>query len=93
MRTIRPTTRFRRDFKRERKGPHGNRLDAMLAEVTDMLAADTPLPPRFRDHPLSGTWDDCRDCHIRPDLVLIYRKPDKDTLQLVRLGSHAELGL
>jgi len=56
----------------------------MLAEVTDMLAADTPLPPRFRDHSLSGTWDDCRDCHIRPDLVLIYRKPDKNTLQLVR---------
>ena len=93
MRTIRPTTRFRRDFKHEKKGPHGNRLDAMLAEVTDMLAADAPLPPRFRDHPPSGTWDDCRDCHIRPDLMLIYRKPDNDTLQLVRLGSHSELGL
>jgi mRNA interferase YafQ len=93
MRTIRPTTRFRRDFKREKKGPHGNRLDAMLAEVVDMLAADVPLPARFRDHPLSGAWDDCRDCHIRPDLVLIYRKPDADTLQLVRLGSHSELGL
>jgi mRNA interferase YafQ len=91
MRTIKPTTRFRRDFKREKKGPR-NRLDAMLAEVTDMLAADTPLPPRFRDHPLGGTWHDCRDCHIRPDLVLIYRKPDADTLQLVRLGSHSELG-
>ncbi len=93
MRTIEPTTRFRRDFKREKKGSHGNRLDAMLAQVIDMLAADTPLPPRFRDHPLSGAWDDCRDCHIRPDLVLIYRKPDADTLQLVRLGSHGELGL
>ena len=37
-------------------------------------------------------YDD-RDCHIRPDLVLIYRKPDDDTLQLVRLGSHGELGM
>jgi mRNA interferase YafQ len=45
MRTIRPTTRFRRDFKSEKKGPHSNRLDAMLAEVTDMLAADALLPP------------------------------------------------
>jgi mRNA interferase YafQ len=86
MRTIKPTTRFRRDFKREKKGPHGNRLDAMLA-------ADTPLPPRFRDHPLSGAWDDCRDCHVRPDLILIYRRVGDDVLQLVRLGSHSELGL
>jgi mRNA interferase YafQ len=93
MRTIKPTTRFRRDFKREKKGPHGNRLDAMLAEVTDMLAADTPLPTRFRDHPLSGAWEDCRDCHVRPDLILIYRRVGDDVLQLVRLGSHSELGL
>ena len=40
----------------------------------------------------SSEWNDHRDCHIRPDLVLIYRKPDKDHLDLVRLGSHSELG-
>ena len=34
-----------------------------------------------------------RDCHVKPDLVLIYQKPDADTLRLVRLGSHSELGL
>jgi mRNA interferase YafQ len=34
-----------------------------------------------------------RDCHVKPDLVLIYKKPEDDTLLLVRLGSHAELGL
>jgi mRNA interferase YafQ len=33
-----------------------------------------------------------RDCHIRPDLVLIYRKPDQDNLDLTRLGSHSQLG-
>ena len=33
-----------------------------------------------------------RDCHVKPDLVLIYEKPDDDTLRLVRLGSHSELG-
>ena len=58
-----------------------------------MLAADKPLPRRYSDHPLTDEWKDFRDCHIRPDLVLIYRKPDADTLQLVRLGSHSELGL
>jgi mRNA interferase YafQ len=34
-----------------------------------------------------------RDCHLKPDLILIYRKPDAERLQLVRLGSHTELGL
>jgi mRNA interferase YafQ len=93
MRTIDETTRFRRDYKRERKGHHGKRLDSLLGEVVSMLAADRPLPRRCSDHPLTGEWKDFRDCHIRPDLVLIYRKPDADTLQLVRLGSHSELGL
>ncbi|HEX5455352.1 MAG TPA: type II toxin-antitoxin system YafQ family toxin [Stellaceae bacterium] len=51
------------------------------------------LPRRYFDHPLAGEWSDCRDCHIRPDLILIYRKPDDRTVELVRLGSHSELGL
>ena len=62
-------------------------------DVVNLLAADTSLPHRSFDHPLSGEWSDHRDCHIRPDLVLIYRKPDNDSLELVRLGSHSELGL
>jgi mRNA interferase YafQ len=62
-------------------------------EVVDMLAGDKPLPRRNFDHPLTGEWNDHRDCHVRPDLVLIYRKPDNTSLELVRLGSHSELGL
>ena len=49
--------------------------------------------PRRRDHALTGNWRDYRDCHIKPDLVLIYQKPESDILRLVRLGSHSELGL
>jgi mRNA interferase YafQ len=61
--------------------------------VVNLLAADTPLPRSNFDHSLSGEWHDHRDCHIRPDLILIYRKPDGESLELVRLGSHGELGL
>ena len=57
------------------------------------LANDEPLARRQRDHGLSGEWADHRECHVRPDLLLIYQKPDADTLLLVRLGSHAELEL
>jgi mRNA interferase YafQ len=52
-----------------------------------------PLPRRNFDHPLAGEWSDYRNCHIKPDLILIYRKPDDNSLELVRLGSHSELGL
>jgi len=93
MRTISYTNRFKRDYKREKSGRHGKVLDRLLAEAVDMLAGDQTLPRRYFDHPLSGEWDDCRDCHIRPDLVLIYRKPDAASLELIRIGSHSELGL
>ena len=93
MRTIEYTTKFKKDFKRERKGQHAATLDEALTAVLTALATDEPLEPRHRDHALTGDWKDHRDCHIKPDLVLIYRKPDGDALQLVRLGSHAELGL
>ncbi len=93
MREIERTRQFRRDYRREKSGRLGKKLDVLLAEVVTMLAADTPLPARHFDHPLIGEWSDHRDCHIRPDLVLIYRKPDTAILQLVRLGSHSELGL
>jgi mRNA interferase YafQ len=92
MRTISYTHRFKRDYRREQSGRHGRTLGAALMEIVDLLAADTPLPRRNFDHPLTGDWADHRDCHIKPDLVLIYRKPDAETLQLVRLGSHSELG-
>ena len=93
MRTIEPTGRFRKDYKRESKGQHRATLSADLSAVLAALQEDRPLAVGYRDHALSGEWKGCRDCHIKPDLVLIYRLPDPDTLQLVRLGSHSELGL
>jgi mRNA interferase YafQ len=90
-RSVEPTTAFRRDFKRESKGIHRRRLDALLRPVLTALASDDPLPPANRDHLLSGDWSDCRECHVRGDLLLVYRKPDDTKLQLVRLGSHSEL--
>jgi mRNA interferase YafQ len=93
MRTIRRTARFKKDYKRAAKGPHGKSLDADLLTVVTLLAADSPLPQKLRDHALAGEWKDHRDCHVRPDLVLIYREPDADSLELIRLGSHSELSL
>ena len=92
MRTIEHTGQFKRDFKREAKGRHRATLTADLTSILTSLAADQTLDGRHRDHALSDDWKDFRDCHVRPDLVLIYRKMGDDVLTLVRLGSHAELG-
>lgn len=93
MRTIEWTSQFKRDYKREGKGQRRVTLDAELFPIVDALANDQLLDPRYRDHALTGEWKDYRDCHIKPDMVLIYRKPDDLVLQLIRLGSHSELGL
>lgn len=91
MRTTSRTTRFKKDYKREAKGPHRATLDADLLAIVSLLAADASLPEKFHDHPLTSNYTNHRECHLRPDLLLIYKKPDAQTLRLVRLGSHSEL--
>jgi len=93
MRTIRYTNRFKRDYRREKTGWYSKTLDDALMEIVNLLVADIPLPYRNFDHPISGEWINHRDCHIKPDLILIYRKIDTDHLDLVRIGSHSELDL
>lgn len=93
MRTIEATSQFKRDFKRETKGARRDALQNNLPDILKTLANDQPLAEKYRDHGLTGDWKDHRDCHVRPDLVLIYRKLATDVLQLVRLGSHSELGI
>jgi mRNA interferase YafQ len=93
MRTIEQTGLFKRDLKRESKGPYRAHLAADFVSIVQTLAQDEPLAVKHRDHALTGDWKDHRDCHIKPDLVLIYRKVGDNVLQLVRLGSHSELEL
>jgi mRNA interferase YafQ len=91
VREVFQQSQFKIDLKRvSRSGRY--KLEDVLDVITK-LASDEPLAERHRDHALTGEWKDSRDCHIKPDLVLIYRKSDDKILQLVRIGSHSELGL
>jgi len=92
MRRIERTKSFKRDYQRAVATPKHRDLENLLPAVLTLLASDTPLPAKYVDHPLRGEWKDFRDCHVKPDLVLIYRKTANEVLQLVRLGSHSELG-
>ena len=89
---VRRTAAFKRDYRREKKGHFAKTLDLEVKNVVADLAADRPLPQRHHDHALTGPWKDHRDCHVRPDLILFYRKPDTDHLDHVRLGSRGKLG-
>lgn len=91
MRTIEWTSAFKRDYKRTKASPRHKDVEILLAETIDYLAEDRSLPEKHRDHSLGGSWKGHRECHLKPDLLLIYKKPDSTTLRLVRMGSHSAL--
>jgi len=91
MRTIEWTNAFKRDFKKTLSIPKLRNLAPVLEQIIFELANDQALADKHRDHTLSGDFTNHRECHIKPDLLLIYKKPDELTLRLVRLGSHSEL--
>ena len=92
MRTIERSSAFKRDFKRAKAAArHRNDLDSLVSTVVAQLASNEVLSIKNRDHGLSGEWAGYRECHIKPDLLLICSKPSADTLRLARLGSHSEL--
>ena len=86
---IRPTTKFQKDLKRAQKRGYDIGL---LTEVIRKLSAGEPLPAKNKDHPLSGDYAGCRECHITPDWLLIYETTDKElVLYLLRTGTHSDL--
>ena len=82
------STQFKRDFKKITKLPIPDIVE--IGHVLKQLQLGQVLPEKYVDHPLSGNWQDYRDCHIKPDLVLIY-KIDQDSLKLARIGTHNEV--
>ncbi len=71
--------------------PRHKDIEVLLASTVDRLANDLPLADKRRDHGLGGNWKDHRECHLKPDLLLIDKLPDEMTLRPVRMGSHSEL--
>lgn len=83
------TRQFHRDLKRLRRGGHD--LMALKAVLTSLMAGER-LDPKFKDHNLIGAWQGRRECHIRPDWLLIY-KVDREENRIIfeRTGSHGDL--
>lgn len=80
------------DFKRDIAKKYLDLVSQEWLEVFTCLTTVQPLPPKYKDHKLTGNLDGWRDCHVKPDLVLIYRITDEGkTLELLRLNSHSEV--
>ena len=91
MRFVKETRPYKKDFQREERGKYRYVIREELPTVIEMLASDIPLPTKYRDHMLTGNWAGHGECHIRPDLLLVYIKTTDNILYLVGLGSHSEI--
>ena len=89
MYTVKFTSAFKKGYKLMKK----RGLDlSLLDEVVDKLRQGIPLEEKNRDHELSGGWEGFRECHIKPDWLLIYLIEDHIlTLTLVDTGSRSVL--
>lgn len=83
--------RVSKTFKTQRKKMSKSDL-AFIDEVVIKLACGEILAPHYKDHKLTGDYKDFRECHVKPNLLLIYRIYDKILeLYLAQIGSHSEL--
>ncbi|MEX0913265.1 MAG: type II toxin-antitoxin system YafQ family toxin [Candidatus Paceibacterota bacterium] len=87
MRSLRSTSRFRRDAKRIKK--RGYKL-AKLELVIAGLRKDGKIPPSYQPHKLTGDWLGFSECHIEPDWLLIYDVTKEEVL-LAGTGTHSDL--
>lgn len=89
MLDVRYSNKFKKDYKTIIKRGYNPQL---LQEVLTMLCSEQSLPPRYKDHYLSGRYEGHRECHITPDWLLIYKiERDILTLSLTRTGTHSDL--
>ena len=81
------STAYKRDLRKIKK--QGKNLDELF-KVIKLLVLQSTLPKKYKDHSLIGNWRGHRECHIKPDWLLIYRIQEQE-LNLERTGSHSEL--
>lgn len=88
MKSLRFSSRFKKDFKRYR---HDTKKLAVLNEIFRLLEEGHPIPKDYNPHFLSGEYKGCMECHVGPDFLLIWRDEKTDVVYILRLGSHSEL--
>ncbi|MCI0613267.1 type II toxin-antitoxin system YafQ family toxin [bacterium] len=81
------TSHFKKDYKKILKqGKDESKFEALIAKLIN----NEILEDKYKDHKLSGQFKNCRECHIEPDWLVIYKITDLEII-LIRTGSHSEL--
>jgi mRNA interferase YafQ len=90
MYNVHRSTQYNKDLKRI--AYNKNLLDEVNKVVNLLAENDNPLPAKYKDHQLKGNYAELRECHIRPDWLLVYKKDKEDLiLLLIGTGSHSHL--
>jgi mRNA interferase YafQ len=87
MKEIQLANRFKKELKLMQKRGKDPRK---LIEIMRLLEYEISLPEKLRDHRLQGNFKDCRECHIEPDWLLVYRITN-DSVVFERTGTHSDL--
>ena len=83
------TSQFKKDYK---KAIRRRKNIKLLDDIIRSLSRGETLPPKNKDHALSGDWIGHRECHIQPDWLLVYRIEDNVlVLTLARTGTHSDI--
>jgi len=86
------TKTFEKSYSRLKRSGINGKVVTEIENVIDLLSSGEPIDSVFRDHKLNGEYEGYRECHIRTDLLLIYRlQEDKIVLALIDIGSHSYL--
>jgi mRNA interferase YafQ len=89
MFSLKYSKRFKKDLKYFK---NNKEVLSILEKVLDVLVLGKPLSKKLQNHPLKGEFTGCFECHLRPDILLIYKKDKKEMLiLLLRIGSHSDL--
>ncbi len=85
------SSKFKKGLKKNIK--QGKDINKLL-DIVDKLAAKEKLEPKYKDHQLvnDGIYNNCRECHIEPDWLLVYKYNENELiLLLINTGSHSEV--
>ena len=88
MKKIFYSTQMKKDLKKYRRNEVKMKK---LYEILEMLINNVELPEKYKKHKLLGQYNDCLECHIEGDFLLIWIDEENDLIELIRLGSHSEL--
>lgn len=87
---IKYSKRFKKDYKQVLK--YDSAVQDDLKKMVDFLLLEKKLPEIYKNHKLKGEFKDCFECHLRSDLLLIYKKEKSELIiLLLRIGSHSKL--